>query len=83
MYIHTDLDAPLVRTIICTFRGPEGTQCVYKGSLYGNTMHVQRTNPMGHDVHMYKEPILWGTMFTCTEDQSYGTVHIPTCVYSI
>ena len=27
---------------------------------------------MGHDVHMYRGPILWGTMCTCTEDQSYG-----------
>ena len=51
-----------------------GTQYVYKGSIYGNTMHVQRTNPMGHDVHMYRGPILW---------DSACKLHTPTCMYSI
>ena len=43
--------------------------------------HVQRTNPMGICC-MYKGPILWGhdacykEPDACTEDQSYGTVHI-------
>ena len=44
-----------------------GTQCTYNGPIVwgynactkGNAMHVQRTNPMGHDVHMYRGPILW------------------------
>ena len=30
---------------------------------------------------MYKEPILWGTMCTCTYNQSYGTVHVATHSY--
>ena len=46
-----------------------GTQCVYKGSIYGNTMHVQRTNRMN-------------TMCTCTEDQSYGTAYQCLCTVS-
>ena len=34
--------------------------------IYGNTMHVQRTNPMGHDVHMYTGLILWDSACSCT-----------------
>ena len=44
-----------------------GTQCTYNGPIVwgynactkGNAMHAQRTNPIGHDVHMYRGPILW------------------------
>ena len=43
-------------------------QYVYKGSIYENTMHVQRTHPMEHDVHMYR-------------GQSYRTVHVATHAY--
>ena len=37
---------------------------------------------------MYKGPILWGhdacynEPDVCTEDQSYGTVHVATCTYA-
>ena len=37
---------------------------------------------------MYKGPILWGhdacykEPDACTEDQSYGTVHVATCAYA-
>ena len=49
------------------------------------TMHVQWTNP--GICCMYKGPILWGhdacykEPDACKEDQSYGTVHIATCIY--
>ena len=46
--------------------------------------HVQRTNPMGI-CYMYKGSILWGhdaEPDACTEDQSYGTVHVATCTYA-
>ena len=57
---------------MCTFRRPTAgdTICV------GNTMHVQRTNPMGHDVHVYRGPILWDS--ACKLH-----IHVPTCMYSI
>ena len=40
-----------------------------KDQSNGNMLYVQRTNPMGHDT----EPD------ACTEDQSYGTVHVVNC----
>ena len=46
--------------------------------------HVQRTNPMGICC-VYKGPILWGHATEpdeCTEDQSYGTVHVAKCTYA-
>ena len=56
--------------------------CAHQINLRTNPMgHVQRTNPMGICC-MYKGPILWGhdacykEPDACTEDQSYGTVHI-------
>ena len=44
-----------------------GTQSMYKGSICGNKMH-----PMWHDVHMYREPILWDSacMYSITSDVS-------------
>ena len=65
---------PHVYTVVCVMQvcnvcvhleDQMRTQCVYKGSIYGSTMHVKRTNPMSK-------------MCTCTEDQSYGTVHVVT-----
>ena len=62
-----------MHTVVCVMqvynvcvRGPDG-----------DTMYIQWSNPMGTQC-MYKELILCGTMFTCTENQSYGTVHVAT-----
>ena len=59
------------------------TQCRYNGSMIGDTMHeewtnpmhVERNNPIGTQC-VYKDPILWCTMHACTEDQSYKKVHV-------
>ena len=59
-----------------------GTQSMCKGSIYGNKMHVQRTNPMWHDVHMYREPILWDSacsytyLSVCTVSQVTFLCHV-------
>ena len=42
------------------------TQCMYKGSIYGNIMHVQRTNPTGIDVQMYRGPIVLDSAWSYT-----------------
>ena len=44
---------------------------MYKGPILWVNGNVQR----GHDA-CYKEPD------ACTEDQSYGTVHVATCTYA-
>ena len=57
-----------------------GTQCTYNGPILWGYNVGTKDQSMGTQC-MYKEPILWGTMCTCTEDQSYGTVHVATHAY--
>ena len=74
---------------VCMHKGPNqwdtedqytGTKCTYKGPIilaYGDTMHVQKNNPLGtRGTCVYKEPTLRGSDAQI-EDQSYEhTMHV-------
>ena len=57
------------------------TQCTYNGPILWEHNALQRTNPMWHDVHMYREPILWDSacsytyLSVCTVSQVRAVCH--------